>query len=118
MPATTSSQSHPGDGVPGTENSSVQLGGNSPRTLGVATTAAATPIAPQNARLSAGSSPKDLNNAKDLLPDLSTRSFADTGVVRREHVEGDERPTPGDSPPGSARNSNIRLAQQVQLELV
>lgn len=118
MPATTSSQLHHGDGVPGTENSSVHLARNSPRTLGVATTAAATPIAPQNVRLSAGSSPKDLNNAQDLVPDLSTRSFADTGVAGREHLEGDERPTPEDLPPGSARYSNIRVAQQVQLKLV
>lgn len=120
MPATTSSQLHHGDGVPGTENNSAQLGRNSPRALGVAQTAAATPTAPQNVRLSAGSSPKDLNNAQDLVPDLSTRSSADTspGVAEREHLEGDERPTSGDSPPGSVRNSNTRLAQQVQLELV
>lgn len=115
MPATTSSQLHHGDGVTGTENSSVQLGRNSPRTLGVATTAAATPTAPQNVRLSAASSSKDLNNAQDLVPDSSTRSFADTspGVTGRVHLEGDERQTSGESPPGSVKNSTIRLAQQV-----
>ncbi|XP_020615589.1 protein NEDD1-like [Orbicella faveolata] len=114
LPATTSSQLHHGDGVTGTENSSVQLGRNSPRTLGVATTAAATPTAPQNVRLSAASSSKDLNNAQDLVPDSSTRSFADTspGVTGRVHLEGDERQTSGESPPGSVKNSTIRLAQQ------
>lgn len=117
MPATASSQLHHGDEVAGTENSSLPLERHSPRTLGVATTAAATPTAPQNVRLhvSAAGSHKDQNNAQDLVPDSSTRSFADTspGVTGRVHLDGDERQTSGDSPPGSVRNSNIRLAQQV-----
>ena len=120
MPATTSSQLHHGDEVSGTENSSVQLGRNSPRTQGVSTTAAATPTASQNVRLSAGSSPRDLNNVEELahVPDFSTRTFADTSPGVAGRLEGDERPTPGDSPSGSARNSDIKLAQQVQVELV
>ena len=108
MPATTSSQLHHGDEVAGTENSIVQLERNS-------TTAAATPTAPQNVRLSAASPRKDLNNAQDLVPDSSTRSFVDTspGVTGRVLLDGDERQASADSPPGSARNSTIRLAQQV-----
>ena len=118
LPGTTNSQLHHGDEVSGTENSSVQLGRNSPRTQGVATPAAATPTASQNVRLSAGSSPRDLNNAQELVPDFITRTFADTSPGVSGRLEGDERPTPGDSPPGSVRDSNIRLAQQVKLELV
>ena len=118
MPGTTNSQLHHGDEVSDTENSSVQLGRNSPRTQGVATPAAATPTASQNVRLSAGSSPRDLNNAQELVPDFITRTFADTSPGVSGRLEGDERPTPGDSPPGSVRDSNIRLAQQVKLELV
>lgn len=108
---------HHGDGVTGTENSSVQLGRNSPRTLGVATTAVATPTAPQNVRLSAASSLTDQNNAQDLVPNSSTRSSADTspGVTGSLYLEGDGRQTSGDSPPGSVGNSTIRPGQQVCL---
>lgn len=113
LPATTSSELHHGDGVTGTENSSIHLlGQNSPGTLGVATTAAAaTPTATQNVRVSAAaSSPKDMNNAQDLVPDSSTTTSTDTGS---SHLQGDGKQTSGDSPPGSVRNSAIRPAQQV-----
>ena len=119
MPATTSSELHHGDGVTGTENSSVQLlGRNSPGTLGVATTAAAaaTPTATQNVRVSAAaSSPKDLNNTQDLVPDSSNTTFTDTsaGGTESSHLQGDGKQTSGDSPPGSVRNSAVRPAQQV-----
>lgn len=119
LPATTSSELHHGDGVTGTENSSVQLlGRNSPGTLGVATTAAAaaTPTATQNVRVSAAaSSPKDLNNTQDLVPDSSNTTFTDTsaGGTESSHLQGDGKQTSGDSPPGSVRNSAVRPAQQV-----
>ena len=118
LPATTSSELHHGDGVTGTENSSVQLlGRNSPGTLGVATTAAAaTPTATQNVRVSAAaSSPKDLNNTQDLVPDFSNTTFTDTsaGGTESSHLQGDGKQTSGDSPPGSVRNSAVRPAQQV-----
>lgn len=133
--AAASTQLHYRDGVTsGTVNSSGLLGRNSPRTLGVTTSAGTGPTDLQNARLSAASSLTDANIAQDLAPDSSTKPFADTthcgslapsstklfhfegnqrkgatgghGATGSLHVETDGTRTLSDSPPKSLSNIN------------